>query len=389
MAWSACLLIFLAEHERKPSPASDSLPTKNNNLVNKNFLLRQKLRIHQRTAMFQMFYLILLITFHGSFQSSVNAQDTSLDVCSSEFHDMRTTNPQLANASVAVFQAYNQTCWNENKCSSSYEDPVSVTTRDFSGLTGPSYKEMKSTCESIGTDYTLCAVTTEQRQGGFTFRDLGKPLCLPPSCSVDDVVVADTYVKDCMDASNCEILETSLDCGSRNINPSGDCMTDVQNVHDNVEMTDFSDRIYQYVLKQCLSVVLGGSSSYCYVSASTTISVNMDMSGFHTDESFIAFEKVCHEKNGVVCQISYNEKARNEQSFLSLTFENEYEEYPICVPTSCTDEDPQDIGLLLYYRNNPPEGQRRLLAQECDPETGLCTLEVDSFQCRSAAPTCK
>lgn len=251
--------------------------------------------------------------------------------------------------------------------------------RDFSELTGSTFKTMKQECENLG--HSLCTVDSKVMSGQTFVYDVSKPVCVPNTCMLDDVALIDPFPASCTsDDVDCNVVEQVITCGvNATFGQSGDCETDlgVIQAEDSIIHTK-QQNLVRRIEDNCLDVLYGDSKTSCSIISRK--SVNDTLVVGYPDESneyFENFSDACYgsSANSEVCVFDAELKYDSQDFERNVEGYSNFVGYPLCLPNPdmCPEKE----------KKNFVESSILMTKDECMSANGDCDITVKSHRCMS------
>jgi len=329
-----------------------------------------------------------LLAIHLATITNVWAQSQltpSADVCIDDINSLEEID-ELMDATMVMLDAYNETCTANGKCSASAVPGTAVTKNDYTSLVvSNSLGKMESTCNSIVPGSTLCLVTNEVKKGELNTLELNKPVCVPPSCDesrISDIRFLDPNPASCDPTSvsePCEVISTAVMCPE--LRPqqldSVQCQNDATTIESDRRLNPFMSTLRSAVVRACISVLLGQESELCEISTPLSVTGIKDFTDIDTSgmKEYDAFEEKCKNAGTptTLCKMTVDINAIESESFIDIETNLIYTDIPLCLPDTCSDQDPISIAQEQLVKDN----------FKCDSVTSFCKVDVTAFTCDS------
>lgn len=346
-----------------------------------------------------LFYLSLLIPCS-------NSQYVS-GICSTANDELNAANSELGLSALAMYDTYNKTCFDAGTCdySSSTSDKTTVTRNYAAVKNNEEYRNMEEACGTLGDEFTLCVVGNVVDNDLMLMAEVGKPICVPASCDVnnvehvrildpspfcgwEDVGGGNEEEEDCgifqilfnlmfnmfrqgqrqklprnSSSKACNIIDTVASCPSDTTSSNIDqCRTDAARIEDNSAYTSARRKLNFDMVTHCLGVLFDNNDSIniadkpCYILAKILVTSNQDFTGFEAEDVFTDFLVKCLSAGGSICRASIDRESTATESFLQLDTSFSFINYPFCLARECLDTDTDtDIGAEVIDSRYPCE----------------------------------
>jgi len=284
---------------------------------------------------------------------------------------------------------YNETCLDQSQCAVSTDPVHTYLTYDFSYYAQRlAYSRLKSSCESR-PGYKMCQVNTktvfqdEDSDGEMNsyVRELNKPICFPPTCSLNQVGILDPTPATCNSSGKrkCQILNYEVTCPD-DFSTSSDTSTCSS---DALPPTSpfFMQRslIEASAMTSCKGALSTAGSNSCSLEVGkSSVTKEMDWLDFQSDPAYTLYQKTCAKYEGQICYAdltveSFEAKDKvHNITFGDVVIRHKYENYPQCMPVYCRGEDLATIVIENYASEN---------GINCDPYSNNCNVTVSSVSC--------
>lgn len=294
--------------------------------------------------------------------------------CGDNYREVLNRDKELSDSFSYLFYHFNQTCWTEGTCSSSYSETKSTITRDYESFTGINYRMLKRSCERQGSHHKLCSIDSKQRRGDHYIVEKNKAVCFPGSCSADFAYMVDPSLLSCSGDPECSVMSSQVDCDGGFSSPinTDECEDEMDELLDSDSYTRLQEKILNAMMRSCLQVLLGGSEgeedNSCSIDATSTTTAQLDFSQYKNHESYKRYKNTCLQENksNAFCDVTYYSSTVADAGFLTLEIDNDYTDYPICIPMGCKDLPAEQLATSLFIN---------------DGVVDKSTMAVSSFSC--------
>lgn len=306
-------------------------------------------------------------------------------------------NSEIGVVTEEMLTKYNQTICSTDQCKLTSTHIAGSVTFGYSRLNGVTRRQ----CE-MNQNYRVCEVDSKIQiitspddiSIGVEVEEKGKPVCVPPSCSDDQVAALDDLPHVCNEITvDCTIMSYDVRCPSRTTTNSRTCLEDKLpstspfHLFESVSKSTF--------ITDCISMFSGtGSLGLCDASlGDTNAEFKTDFSEFILkDPSYEKYTNTCNNNGGMICLFDmkamfpvpgeYIENAIQEKipitSAGTFTIRNSFTKFPRCIATQCGMDDMVDV--LVHHANKYLYNE---LGLPCDVSSGDCTVEITNIQCLS------
>ena len=220
-----------------------------------------------------------------------------------------------------------------------------TTVIDYSKAAGKTYNLLESRCADL-VNHTLCTAATNVSTGTFYIQELEKPLCVPDSCSDEEIYLVDPEPV-CGLSDGCFSSAEITSCSGDKVTAPTTCADDMINLETQFvrrPIRNARDRYYAVLEGNCVQSLFGQRTrGRCEITDSET---GLKLDNFNVIKDYSKLDTLDMLEYSAECS-SRNHKMCDLTTVASIGDVHYYEvAKPVCVPSSCSSESYEDFASL-------------------------------------------